>query len=949
MMNVSGSAAQAFAASPLVSRSQRAESKSDTPDATSSHETATGSLAALVAGLVPAGREEALASALIACLNGSTLQLTRLDPSLRPLAFALPPAAWTLLDGLAGQGIAWVEVPQPARSEDIPVLARGLAVLPWLCVLELPVPRSGQAVDLSALHATGRPQDLRLGYLRAEAWQVTVPAGCQVQASGPALRTHHLFKPVVTYVDTCGQPTGERHALAGIPYRAKPAASIVRAAEGDLQSARLRALALNTNGKARFEADATVPADDLYHRTIWCRHMAWQVGRDWQARRGLQQVGMPVSMSYEPYASPEALRAHVSRESDAQYDQLRRRGASDLFTANAFGEALQAHFDTLPPGGERVFMLTTCLHAMTMELRRKGRHGILTFYDPNISTLPLKLLVTQPSELRRLSLRDLLAGSYRDYVPAVALVAGSLFDLEPEGKHPRAPARLHGFDDSLLASSEGLHWLLAYGASGDIERAVQRIVAASGDSPYLVLAKACAYLESRSGLVQAISWQLNAAADALVDALLRHALPVLGIDLTARALMPLTLMGPAQVSDRTAIHVALDENPAFIGSYARRVLAEPSLDAEGRNRLLTLPQGRTILREAMSLPATGPASELSAHRLEALDGLLRALLGAPGLDPQRRRAALAEQAGHVPWTRPFHDRLAAGDPLPAAVLLCACLDPALAGTVPPGSLGLDVDAVLEALHADRQHPVARTWAQRLCDARNAQDRAGEQAACHVDARGDAHRPLTLASTLDYPPAAAAHARTLLAVPPASAGPRHLERFLQARGLNGRPLLHALVDQAGRSLAAQRALYLLVREIATAPHWDMGKPELLGALDLGEGGHLTAAGHALQLDPITALPAHRDAAAAMVCAILESGRPAADQALWLNALRINLADVLGPTPEEVDPPTAAGDWSLRILRALEGSGLPASLTGPAFLRAGELGLGGKLPAGGRAWS
>lgn len=530
MMTVHGSAAAAFALAQQAASRARPETKSDTPDAPAVQPVSRQGLAAAVAALVTPERTQALADALADCLDGNALRLSRLDAPWRRLVCDLPPAAWTLLDGLAGEGgIRSVEVPQADRGDDLASLAAGLAVLPGLQVLDLPVPRSGAGIDLSGLHACPRPLLLRLHCVRADAWRVTVPTGCRVHAIGAMARQHHLLKPRVSYVDSQGQATGESHALPGVPYLAKPPPSIVEACQGDTKAARRKALALCTNGRAQFEGKGVQAAAYPDDRTIWCRHIAWQVGDEWRERRGLQQIGMPAAMSYEAYATPEALSAHVKAPTQKGYQRDLAREAVAVFTNRGFGHALQAQFDTLPANQDRVFLLVTLHHVMALELRRKAGNCILTCYDPNVSTVPLKLLVSDPAQLKAFSLHDLLERRHGLYVPLSAFVAGALFASGSDSERGSGPCRLHGLSEDVMASREGLFWLMHSGATGDIDRSVQAIVAGTGGKDTaLLMARLSTIHEGCSGVLDALARDRQATLDAYVQAIRRHALPVIG-------------------------------------------------------------------------------------------------------------------------------------------------------------------------------------------------------------------------------------------------------------------------------------------------------------------------------------------------------------------------------------------------------------------------------------
>lgn len=727
-MSVHGSAAAAFARLQQVSSSAVPETKSSTPDGLPADEASVEALAAAVSELVPSGREHDFAQALVACMTGGELRLQGLEPAWRPLAYALTPAAWALLDRMAGEGgIVRVGLAQAGRSEDIPGLARGLAMLPGLTHLDLPVPRCGPAIDLSSLHASGRPHVLRLHCVRADAWRVTVPAGCRVHASGPVARQLHLLKPTVSYINAAGQPTGERHALSGVPYLGKPPASIVAASSGDQKAARRLALEINTNGTTQFDDEGVAPTESAEARTIWCRHIAWKVGDDWQERRALQKSGAPAKMSYEPYVTPQALRAHVKRDTEVNLGRDLSLEPVALFTDTGWGQALQAQFDSLPPGQARAYLLVTLSHAMTLEVQRKGGNCIVTCYDPNVSTLPVKLLVCDPSHLRGVTLAQLLACWHPRYVPSGTRVSGALFALGGANPPSGEPGRLYGFDDEVLASREGLYWLVSRGVAGAIERSVEAIVAAHRDKPHSLLrVRLSTAHEGFNGLLDAVNQQRTSAAAAYIDAVLRHALPVLGVDATSELLAGLHLG-----DDATVLHAGIEDNPDFIAAFVRCVLAVPGLDTSARVRLLTLPSGQTLLQEALRDPGagSGDGSDLPP-RLQALTAILNAIFTAPGFDAASLTGLLAGLAGADPWTAPFTERLAAGDPVPAALLLSACLHPESPGILSPESLApsLDVDTVLKALHAQPGNLIAQRCAQWLAsdhEARQAErSRAG---------------------------------------------------------------------------------------------------------------------------------------------------------------------------------------------------------------------------------
>lgn len=941
---LSSSGASFVASSGLPGPMQRSSSHSGREvggtSAGSSTPPARFRLADALTGCVAPGLEIGLADALLACLGGSTLQLRRLDPAWLTHLPAIGPAAWCVLDTQAPGGISAVDLPAVAEDGHLSRLALGLAELPALRSIDLSVPRAGRAIDLSCLHALRGPLSLHLDCHRADGWQVTVPTGCRIDVRGAAMRQLHAAKPVVRYVDGQGRPTGEHHALEGIAYWGKPPASIVAACGGDLDLAHARAKAVNLNGKARFDGEAPLTSGDQPQRKIVCRHITLQVLTDWQLCSGWRRIGREAKASYEPYTRVESLQQHVPARTEGAGQRLMRRPATAVFRDRAFGQVLQAQLAQIEPDGERRFMLHTQCHAMALALRRTHGRCVVTLHDPNVSALPLKLVAT-PAQLEGILLRDLLARSYPAYLPPGA---GDTAVLRAFGPPQGGGVQVHGFDDAFLASGAGLHWLLSAGATDPIERSVRRMVQDCAGDPRVLTERLSAQVLGYSGLNNAVALGYAATAEALVAAVLTHAAPHLDVESLAAVLSR---------QSRSATGTGLVERasrwlPAFVVAYARRVVAASSLDIAARSRLLRLPDGRAVLGACVPQAAADGGADAQAYRnsCESLEGVLRAILGAAGLSREDRLRLLGGtdgKPGEGGWARPLEACWRRDDAVPAAIALCAGLDFDAGDLLAAGGLRVDTDDVLRVLAAAGDQPLARHWAQRLGERRNLADFAGVMAARHVDADGREHRALSRERVLANPHAAAAQARAILALTPAQAGPRHLERFLVARPLNGGPLLHALVDAPRNGLAAQQALYLLVREIAQAASWPSQRFELLGACDLGPAGNLTAAAHALRPGAAGGQPTHPEAAAAMACAIVESPLSAPDQLALLNALRVDLPAVLSLPPPGW--PAGSTHWSLRLLRALEGSTLPRAVLAPVFLRAGELGVGGKVPAKG----
>jgi hypothetical protein len=165
----------------------------------------------------------------------------------------------------------------------------------------------------------------------------------------------------------------------------------------------------------------------------------------------------------------------------------------------------------------------------------------------------------------------------------------------------------------------------------------------------------------------------------------------------------------------------------------------------------------------------------------------------------------------------------------------------------------------------------------------------------------------------------------------------LRRWLLSRPLNDGPLLHAMATSpTSHAPAGKRAqaFHAFVGEIVRSDRLGLAdKRELLQVGHAFEGGFGTAAQAAIAAG-------RPDVAAAMACAILESGRPERECAELLKALGVKLPDTLHAPPpgKSLD----AGAWSARLLDGLQKIKLPEQeVVLPVLLRAGELGLGLKL--------
>jgi hypothetical protein len=166
----------------------------------------------------------------------------------------------------------------------------------------------------------------------------------------------------------------------------------------------------------------------------------------------------------------------------------------------------------------------------------------------------------------------------------------------------------------------------------------------------------------------------------------------------------------------------------------------------------------------------------------------------------------------------------------------------------------------------------------------------------------------------------------------------LDRWLLSRDLNSMPLLHALAtSEAADAAEGHRAgaVHEFTRLIVCSKSLPIEKKcALLGFGSVHEGQFATAAQAAIAAG-------RPDTAAAMACAVLESGLPQPERQKLLSALGLHLETALRqPAAGES---LKAGDWTARLLKAVEqcGESLPHPVATAVLLRAGELGLGFKV--------
>ncbi len=207
----------------------------------------------------------------------------------------------------------------------------------------------------------------------------------------------------------------------------------------------------------------------------------------------------------------------------------------------------------------------------------------------------------------------------------------------------------------------------------------------------------------------------------------------------------------------------------------------------------------------------------------------------------------------------------------------------------------------------------------------------------VDAQETAHPALLAGQMLQHTQACLEHVRLALESPKGPHDDLALRRWLLSRPLNDGPMLHAMATSpTSHAPAGKRAqaFHAFIGEIVRSDRLGLAdKCDLLKVGHAFDGGFGTAAQAAIAAG-------RPDVAAAMACAILESGRPDRECAELLKALGVKLPDTLrAPAPGKGLEP---GDWSARLLDGVQKIKLPEQeVVLPVLLRAGELGLGLKL--------
>lgn len=923
-------------------------------------------LVATLAGRVPHQNELKFAEALLACVQEATIQLHRLHPDLIKCAYTLGEETWAVLDRMVPGGIHTVQMPPAVSAGDLPALARALSGLQDLRRLDLPVPRAGDRLDLSALRL-GYPDSfhLHLEVTRNTDWLIKVPQHTHVHARGAELEGFHPYRSLVVYTDTTGALTGEHHPLEGVKYFSPPPAlggPTFRESASLTEQQNL--MLINTNCKAEFP-DAV---DDLTHlsdRRIVCRHITIWVLEQWRKLHAGALQGSVSQQVYQRLATPGSVSEHVLPWTERVFRATWAQRAAAAFISAGFGSALRSQFERMAPGTSRQLMLTTTDHAMALQLHiepmsprgsQVRNRYVMTFFDPNRTVIDRTLALRSPAEFENVRFSDWgmegWDGADRKSDPSFDSVL-RLWDYPGIDGAPVSRGAqevdVHHIPDAQLRSPRMLGVMVESGLATYIPRCVDAIVRNSGgDSRALT-----GMLAGDLGPKSALAFGVDLKRDDEVAALLRSLMAIDPARLDRRDLpQALNPVARRNARDETVLEYALRLHPRHLGLYTREVLGTAGQSLDGATRLALMEHANcrsgTWLAHLVGTFPTAERAERQAERAQALHEMLQAILvGGPLL--LQERVALLNGTGRrgEAWLTDFARALGRGDALPAAILLCHLYEHGGPVAGKPGELpGMAVDQVLAALSRSGSD-LALEWADRLAAHRN-QEAASELAKGVLRRMGVDYAPLACAEVLRDPLRAAAMVRELGQHP----NSRELA-FLDPRPLNGRPLLHALVEAATpmspTALVAQEALHHLVHELPYRWFDATLMAAMAGAADRFTGGFGTAAQAALRPDPDTGEPVARDAAAAMVCAVLEATVHSehgsahgwmADKVLATLGIGERLGEVLGPRP--AGWPAHRLHWSERILLAVSRLNPHHTAAGHLARRAAELGLGVKVP-------
>ena len=213
------------------------------------------------------------AQALLACLEGTRLELNRIEPTWRALVFDLPDAVWAALDRCAAaqgaEGIAWLGLPEPRQNAQLQPALERVNRLPHLTELMLRVPESGPSMTLQPL------SDAPVKVVEIDFWwpsfkEVSAPDTLKVRARRS--QPEHLTRkntPRLSLTDAKGALASE--PVPDLGYFRRPT-------DVDGPNAANTAMLVALNGKIRFDSKRA-PADKVEGTAdktelIWCRHIA---------------------------------------------------------------------------------------------------------------------------------------------------------------------------------------------------------------------------------------------------------------------------------------------------------------------------------------------------------------------------------------------------------------------------------------------------------------------------------------------------------------------------------------------------------------------------------------------------------------------------------------------------------------------------------------------------
>lgn len=719
----------------------------------------------------------ALPALLRECAHAGTLDfgwLVKVDPSgyFAARVNELPAAAWRALDQMAlarGQAVTRVILPPPVTTGELSGVARGLGELPALQQLHAHLPAGQESFSLAGARLardprTGTPAtadvvltlDGELGHLQDVRTPTNVKARAADQAQdGPVPRGIK-----VQLVNDDGRVVGRR-TLANLGYSRRAqeleAQARLQGASDDEAAdvAQAMAMTLNLNTQASFgqadrKGEPLAPLVD-HGDAIVCRHLGpqWLDDREaYQRDRMAKDSKAGPRFSMAPMTSVEGLAGHVEPATEvaarAMWHGQRIEG---LFSLHRFGQALATECAAMLPGQVRRFAVGTVNHFMSAELQvkekyidaRPNREYVVSFYDPNVTALPQRLVVHDLEDLARRPLARWIgeAAQYAYFGPGPARV-GTLVRWGSDA--PEAPIQ-DQVDEADRASGSYLHVVMRHDDAPQVADTVARLLAAGradgvprlqdlrGDAP-----------DFAPVLHLAVVLNAPAAAVAYVQAVLagvpqdlsaHEAAALLGTRHRGRApLMIAALHSPGGAELRPMLEALLGEND--LDSWTRMRLLQADDDDNPSPLLKRLADAHGGAQDAGQPP--------SHDRVYAY---ARTVAQARTLEPAHQQALLDSEGA-------ARQALDSGNPAAAAAMLCAVLDAGL----PPDTLktqlgwvGVSAEEVAEAL--DKHTGGADPWAQRLAQAAGLPPRpsappleAGDGKRGNGDGKGDGKREMT---------------------------------------------------------------------------------------------------------------------------------------------------------------------------------------------------------------